>query len=76
MAVSHGGQTYLFEWKVVDGTPTGEALAQLRAKGYAEKYRHLGASVHLVGVEFDRSTRRLVGFEAEPLLPERSGSGG
>ena len=42
----------------------GAAMAQLRSRGYADKYRHLGQPVHLVAVEFSRDARNLVAFEA------------
>jgi hypothetical protein len=41
----------------------GKPLAQLHARGYAEKYREPGVSVTLVGVEFSREARNVVGFE-------------
>ena len=44
--------------------PAGRAMAQLKAKGYADKYRHLGRPIHLVAVEFDRDARNLAAFEA------------
>ena len=58
---------YLFEFKVVE-LPAGEgsALAQLRARGYADKYRALDWPVHLIGVEFSRETRALAAFDVEP----------
>ena len=64
MAVRFNGQVYLFEFKVVELAPAGAAMAQLRAKGYAVKYRGLGEPIHLIGVEFSRETRNVVGFEA------------
>ena len=70
MTVEYAGQTMLFEWKVVHGDPTGQALAQLRSKRYAEKYRHRGASVHLIGVEFDSRTHAIVGFDTAPAFPD------
>ena len=39
MAVRAGGQVYLFEFKVVELAPPGSALAQLRERDYAAKYR-------------------------------------
>ena len=66
MAVRFHGNVYLFEFKVVEKGATGGALAQLKAKGYAEKYRGLGEPVHLIGVEFSKKTRNLVAFDAEP----------
>ncbi len=57
---------YLFEFKVVASGPEGAALAQLRERGYAEKYRRLGRPIHLVGIEFSRETRNVAAFDAEP----------
>ena len=65
MAIRAGGRVYLFEFKVVERGREGTALAQLREKGYADKYRHLGRSVHLIGVEFSRAERNVVGFDCE-----------
>ena len=63
LALRTGDRVYLFEFKVVEQVPEGRALAQLRAKGYAEKYRAPGVTVTLVGVEFSREQRNVVGFE-------------
>ena len=65
MAVRAGGRVYLFEFKVREREGPGAALAQLKAKGYADKYRHLGIPVHLVGVEFSIKTRKVAGFDFE-----------
>ena len=65
MAVQAGGRVFLFEFKIAERTSPGEAMAQLRARRYADKYRHLGVPVHLVGVEFSVKTRNVAGFEAE-----------
>ena len=63
MAVRFNGQVYLFEFKVVEIAPEGAAMEQLRDRGYAEKYRHLGEPTHLIGVKFSRERRNVVGFE-------------
>jgi hypothetical protein len=63
MAVRTGGHVYLFEFKVVELAPEGAALAQLKERGYAEKYRCRGEPVHLIGVEFSRETRNVTAFE-------------
>ena len=63
MALLCGGHVYLFEFKVVESASRGAAMAQLRERDYAAKYRHRGEPIHLVGVEFSRKTRNLVGFE-------------
>ena len=63
MAVRAGGQVYLFEFKVAEQAGEGAALAQLRERDYAAKYRGRGEPIHLVGVEFSRETRNVTAFE-------------
>ncbi len=63
MAVRAGGQVYLFEFKVVEQAGEGAALAQLRERDYAAKYRGGCEPIHLIGVEFSRKTRILTAFE-------------
>jgi hypothetical protein len=58
-----GERVYLFEFKVVEQVPDGRALAQLQAKGYSEKYRAPGVTIALIGIEFSRDARNVVGFE-------------
>ena len=65
MAVRFGGNVYLFEFKVVELEPKGAAMAQLKAKRYADKYRGGGGEVFLIGVECSKATRNVVGFEVE-----------
>jgi hypothetical protein len=67
MAVRFNAQVYLFEFKVVELEPQGKALQQIKQRGYAERYRHRGEPIHLVGVEFSRDKRAVVGFEVETL---------
>jgi hypothetical protein len=63
MTVLAFGTVWLFEFKVVELVPEGRALAQLQAKGYAEKYRARGEPIRLIGVEFSKVDRNIVGFE-------------
>ena len=63
MAVRTGGHVYLFEFKVVELSPPGSALAQLQEPDYAARYRGSGEPIHLIGVEFSRKTRNVTGFE-------------
>ena len=63
MAVRFNDNVYLFEFKVVELAGEGTAMAQLRQKGYADKYRDLGEPIFMIGVEFSRETRNLIGFE-------------
>ena len=63
LAVRYRGAVYLFEFKVVELEPEGAALAQLQARGYADKYRASGEPIHLIGVEFSREARTIAAFE-------------
>ncbi len=67
LALRFNGQVYLFEFKVVELAPEGRALQQIKTKGYADKYRAAGQPIHLIGVEFSRDQRAVVGFEVESL---------
>ncbi|HRD67156.1 MAG TPA: ATP-binding protein [Candidatus Competibacter sp.] len=69
LAVRFNGQIYLFEFKVVELVPEGQALRQIKERGYADKYRAEGQPIHLIGVEFSREQRRVVRFEVETLAP-------
>ena len=82
LAVRLDGNAYLFEFKVTERsmnpaqaggaareTPAANetaAMAQLRARRYADKYRTPGRSVHLIGVEISAEQRDIAAFDAEP----------
>ena len=68
MVVLFEGQVYLFEFKVVELTPEGRALQQIKDKGYADKYRARCEPIHLIGVEFSKASRNIVGFEVETIF--------
>ena len=63
VVVRAGGQVYLFEFKVTEQAGEGTALAQLRERDYAAKYRGGREPIHLLGVEFSRATRNVTSFE-------------
>ena len=65
MAVRFDDRVYLFEFKVVELAPDGAAMAQLKERRYADKYRRLGQPIHLVAVEFSRENRNLAAFEVD-----------
>ena len=67
MSLRMGGRVYLFEFKVVERAGKGAALAQLKARGYADKYRHFGEPIYLVGVEFSEEKRNVDRFDAEMI---------
>jgi hypothetical protein len=54
---------------VVELAPEGAALQQIKDRGYADKYRAEGLPIHLIGIEFSRKERPVVGFEVETLMP-------
>ncbi len=67
MAVLFNSQVFLFEFKVVELVPEGRALQQLIDRGYADKYRARGEPIHLVGVEFSKDQRSVVGFAVQSV---------
>ena len=71
MVVLTGGQVFVLEFKMAKGSGDTEAaldaaIAQMRERGYAEKYRDRGESVHLIGVACGRETRNLLEIRVEP----------
>ena len=79
LAVRLGETVCLFEFKVTERsrslqresareTPRmkeGAALAQLKARRYADKYRAPDRSIHLIGVEISAESRDIAAFETE-----------
>ncbi len=67
MSVQFNGHIYLFEFKVVEQVPKGQALQQLKDKGYAQKYQAMGMPIHLIGIAFSKKKRCIVEFDIEDL---------
>lgn len=67
MEVRFQSRIYLFEFKVVEITPQGNALAQLKAKNSAAKYLAEKQAIYLIGVVFSKEQRNIVGFKVEAL---------
>jgi len=70
MVVFHEGQVFVLEFKMLRSgekadKALGRAMAQMRDKGYAEKYRDRGEPIHLVGMVFGRQKRSLLEIRAE-----------
>ena len=63
MTVRFNQNIYLFEFKVVEFFPEGKAIEQLQTKNYAQKYLALNQPIHLIGVEFSKEKKCVVGFE-------------
>lgn len=56
-------QVYIFEFKVIEGEEgDGSALRQLQDKAYANKYDDGEQHIFLIGMEFSRVLRNIVGF--------------
>ncbi|MEZ5476006.1 MAG: ATP-binding protein [Thiolinea sp.] len=67
MTLKFNQQVYIFEFKVVELVPEGRALQQIKDKAYADKYRALKQPIHLIGIEFSKDSRNIVGFEREAV---------
>ena len=67
MAVLYDEYCYLFEFKVVESVPEGRAMAQLHSKKYYKKYQSRFRKITLVGVEFSKESRNIIGFELSSL---------
>ena len=65
MAVLFNGNVYLFEFKVVEMASAGAAMAQLKERRYADKYRALGQPIYLIAVEFSKDSRNIAAFAVE-----------
>ena len=51
------GRVYVFEFNLQGRGGTAAAMAQLKVRGCADRYRALGEPIHLVAVEFSPETR-------------------
>ena len=56
-------KTYIFEFKVVQQA-TGNALQQIKTRQYYQKYT-TSPNIYLIGIEFGKSERNIVNWEAE-----------
>ena len=72
LAVLHGGQVFVLEFKMAGGegesaaaAALDEAKAQMKERGYADKYRDRNEPIHLIGLAFASTERNLVGARAE-----------
>ena len=63
---------FVIEFKMADGegdaadAALDAAIAQMRERGYADKYRDRGEPVHLLGVACGQEARNLLEIRAEP----------
>jgi len=74
LVLRFNGQVYLFEFKAVELAPEWRALQKPEDKDYAARFRGEDRPIHLIGVEFSRERRTLVGFEAASMGRWRAGA--
>ncbi|MFZ2959575.1 MAG: AAA family ATPase [Candidatus Ozemobacteraceae bacterium] len=67
MRVKLDHRTFIFEFKVVELTPAGKPLVQLKKMKYHEKYVTPGTDIFLIGIEFSKVDRNLVSYEYEKI---------
>ena len=72
LVVLHGSQVFVLEFKMAGGegesaasAALDEAMAQMKERGYADKYRGRNEPIHLIGLVFGSAERNLVGVRAE-----------
>ncbi len=71
MVLLHGGQVFVMEFKTAAEGEDAEAaldraMSQIRARGYADRYRDRKEPIHLLAAVFGREERNLLAVRAEP----------
>ena len=73
LVVEHAGEVFVMEFKVAEQpeveaevkAEAADAIAQIRSKDYAGKYRHRRGKIHLLGVVFDGAKHNVAMIQAE-----------
>ncbi|ACG58261.1 protein of unknown function DUF1703 [Hydrogenobaculum sp. Y04AAS1] len=65
LSVFNQDSVYIIEFKVVEDKEEGVALKQIKDKRYYEKYMDKYNDIYLIGVEFSKKDKNIVGFEWE-----------
>ena len=58
---------YIIEFKLADNSNENSALQQIKERRYFEKYQDSGATIYLIGVEFDTEAKNIGRFDWEYL---------
>lgn len=69
MVVEMPQHIYLFEFKVTSAGTPDDAIAQIKAQGYATLFAADPRTVHLVGVSFNERKRNIEAWREEVLNP-------
>lgn len=65
MAIKLAECVYLFEFKILEHSEDHTALAQIKDKGYADKYCAEARQIYLIGIEFSKEKRQIEHFQWE-----------
>ena len=73
LVVEHAGEVFVMEFKVAEKpeveaevkAEAADAIAQIRSKDYAGKYRHRRGKIHLLGVVYDGAKHNVAMIRAE-----------
>jgi len=65
LSVFNQDSVYIIEFKVVEDKEEGVALKQIKDKRYYEKYIGKYQEIYLIGIEFSKKDKNIVGFEWE-----------
>ncbi|AEF19931.1 MULTISPECIES: ATP-binding protein [unclassified Hydrogenobaculum] len=67
LSVFNQDSVYIIEFKVVEDKEKGNALKQIKDKKYYEKYIGKYQKIYLIGIEFSKKDKNIVGFEWEKI---------
>jgi len=67
LSVFNQDSVYIVEFKVVEDKEEGIALKQIKEKKYYEKYIGNYQEIYLIGIEFSKKDKNVVGFEREKV---------
>jgi len=67
LSVFNQDSVYIIEFKVVEDKEEGLALKQIKEKRYYEKYKSKYNDIYLIGIEFSKKDKNIVGFEWEKV---------
>jgi len=68
LSVFNQDSVYIVEFKVVEDKEEPSALKQIKEKKYYEKYIGKYQEIYLIGIEFSKKDKNIVGFEWEKVL--------
>jgi len=67
LSVLSDDSVYIIEFKIVEDKKEGVALKQIKEKRYYEKYKGKYQEIYLIGIEFSKKDKNIVGFKWENI---------